>query len=507
MLWMSAFAGHGKAGQRIALIVTNQAYTHIPRLKNTHRDGDLLKTALEKVGFTVWVERDTADERTLIEAIGEHLKRLEKAGPDTVGFFYYSGHGAAYKGENYLLPAHAPITHAAQLPLWAVKLEKVMESLSRAGEQSIVVFDACRDTGLESADKAAVKGLAPVHEQSGLLVAFATGPGSVAADENLYARALAETLVQPDLDVAQVFRRVREKVEKETKGAQKPEHLDRLYKDFYFISTKPEADCIGLELLAGTEKICRRPGDADEFKDCLTCPEMVLVQAGEFTMGNSGFEFWSNRKPAHKVFISRPFAVSRFTVTFDEWDACVAAGGCNGYAPGDEGWGRLNRPVINVSWQDAKAYVAWLSQHTGKPYRLLSEAEREYVTQDGQWRYPEDCNCVHYKLVPVQDHNGIFQVGRARLAKEQTLPVEEFNPNKWGLYQVHGNVAEWVEDCWNSSFDGAPRDGTAWTAGNCKYRVIKGSSWNSEADEASMRNSGKVKQRDSETGFRVARSF
>ncbi len=121
------------------------------------------------------------------------------------------------------------------------------------------------------------------------------------------------------------------------------------------------------------------------FKDCPVCPEMVVVPAGMLTMGSpeTEQERLKIEDPLHDVNIPKPFAVGRFTVTFSEWDACVADGGCGGYMPEDQGWGRGDRPVINVNWNDAKAYVAWLSNKTGKAYRLLSEAEREYVTRAG----------------------------------------------------------------------------------------------------------------------------
>ena len=129
----------------------------------------------------------------------------------------------------------------------------------------------------------------------------------------------------------------------------------------------------------------------DTFKECANCPEMMVVPAGSFTMGSptSEPEHSADEGPQHMVTIARQFAVGRFEVTFDEWDACAADGGCNSYKPSDEGWGRGRRPVINVSWDDAKAYVAWLSKKTGKSYRLLSGAEYEYATRAGtQTAYP-----------------------------------------------------------------------------------------------------------------------
>jgi hypothetical protein len=122
-------------------------------------------------------------------------------------------------------------------------------------------------------------------------------------------------------------------------------------------------------------------GKTEWFKDHELGPEMVVVPAGEFLMGSTDGD--EDEEVVHKVVIPSPFAVGRFAVTFAEWDACVAVGGCNGYRPDDEGWGRDRRPVINVSWDDAKLYIDWLNAKTGKAYRLLSEAEREYVTRAG----------------------------------------------------------------------------------------------------------------------------
>jgi formylglycine-generating enzyme required for sulfatase activity len=176
--------------------------------------------------------------------------------------------------------------------------------------------------------------------------------------------------------------------------------------------------------------------------------------------------------PQHRVTFARPFAVGKFPVTFDEWDACAADGGCDGYRPDDQGWGRGRRPVINVSWNDIKSYVAWLSKKTGKPYRLLSEAEYEYATRAGtQTRYPwgdeigkGNANC-----------NGCG----SQWDGKQTAPVGSFAPNQFGLYDMIGNVGEWVEDCAHDNYDGAPSDGSAWTEA-CKsdQRVTRSSSWN-----------------------------
>jgi formylglycine-generating enzyme required for sulfatase activity len=243
----------------------------------------------------------------------------------------------------------------------------------------------------------------------------------------------------------------------------------------------------------------------DIFKECDQCPVMVAVPAGSFTMGSAAGDRDSkpSEYPRHQVTIAKSFAVGQFAVTFDEWDACAADGGCNGYKPSDAYWGRGQRPAIYVSWHDAQAYTTWLSRKTGKRYRLLNEAEREYVTRAGTtsrfWSGSSiPANGVNY--------NDASQTAGQGAYRAKTLPVDSFRSNPWGLYQVYGNVAEWVEDCWHENYSGAPSDGTAWS-GTCSDRVIRGASWWSHSGLGSAnRNKAGAGDRTNYIGFRVARS-
>jgi len=253
------------------------------------------------------------------------------------------------------------------------------------------------------------------------------------------------------------------------------------------------------------------PGHPDDvLKECDKCPEMIVVPAGSFTMGSpeSEQDRTFDEVPQHKVTIGKHFAVGRFAVTFGEWDACVADGGCAGHKPADEGWGRGRRPVINVSWDDAKAYVAWLSRKTGKTYRLLSEAEREYVTRAGTttpfwWGSTISTEQANY--------NGLYTYGGGSKGeyRKRTLPVDSFQPNPWGLYQVHGNVWEWVEDCHHDSYAGGPSDGSAWTTGVCSHRVLRGGSWfgGPRFLRAAARVGFTPVLRSEDFGFRLARTL
>jgi formylglycine-generating enzyme required for sulfatase activity len=201
------------------------------------------------------------------------------------------------------------------------------------------------------------------------------------------------------------------------------------------------------------------------------------------------------------VTIARPFAVGKFAVTFNQWDACVADGGCNGYRPADQGWGRGNHPVINVNWSDAKAYAEWLSRKTGKTYRLLSEAEREYVTRAGT----KTTFWWGSSITPKQaNYNGKGEY------RGRTVPVDNFEANPWGLFNVHGNVWDWTEDCWNgTSNQGNPGNGSARTTGDCMYRVVRGGSWyNGPHDvRAAVRYGSTSDDRDNLAGFRLARAL
>lgn len=221
----------------------------------------------------------------------------------------------------------------------------------------------------------------------------------------------------------------------------------------------------------------------ETFRDCQTCPEMTVVPSGAFVMGAAGDE--PERLPGEvqvNVTFPRPFAVSRYHVTFDEWQTCVAGGGCkSNKRPVDRGWGRGRRPVINVSWSDAGEFVQWLSAKTGKTYRLLSEAEIEYVTRAGTttpfwWGSNVTPEQANYDWRTAYG-NGPTQAGK----KQGTIPVDAYQPNPWGLHQVHGNVYTWTLDCFNDSNAGHPGTPAARTTGECEYRMIRGGAWTSHA--------------------------
>ncbi len=207
--------------------------------------------------------------------------------------------------------------------------------------------------------------------------------------------------------------------------------------------------------------------------------------------------------PQHNVSVSA-FAIGKYEVTWDQWDACVRAGGCSSAEQdkmsggADNGWGRGNRPVMRVTWNDAKAYVAWLNgKVSGSPYRLPSEAEWEYAARAGT-------TSAYYTGASISTSQANFN---NTLSKTQG--VGSYSPNAFGLYDMAGNVWEWVEDCYHDTYAGAPSDGSAWTSGACTYRVLRGGSWGSDPRylRSADRNGDTPTYRSGVIGFRIARTL
>jgi formylglycine-generating enzyme required for sulfatase activity len=204
------------------------------------------------------------------------------------------------------------------------------------------------------------------------------------------------------------------------------------------------------------------------------------------------------------VTIRQPFAVGKFEVTFAEWDACVASGGCR-HKPGDEGWGRGKRPVIYVSWDDTKEYTAWLSNKTGKTYRLLTEAEWEYAARAGTTTRYSFGN----ELSSAQA-NTAAQAFNEKKGQRLTVAVGQYPGNAFGLHDMHGNVCEWVQDCYKDSYDGAPSDGRAAPETSGCSRVLRGGSWSMGRQflRAASRTGGYPPgNRAGFSGFRLARTL
>ena len=282
------------------------------------------------------------------------------------------------------------------------------------------------------------------------------------------------------------------------------------------------------------EAEARRKQPGTTFRDCPECPEMVVVPAGSFRMGSPPSEErrGDDEGPVRRVTIAEPFAVGKYEVTLGEFarfveatersmgNACWTYGGRkwkerSGFHWRRPGFGQTDaHPVVCVDWIDARAYVAWLSEKTGKRYRLLSESEWEYAARGGtrtsrHWGEGASGQCGYANGADrtAKSRYGGWTVADCDDGHVWTAPVGTFTANGFGLYDVHGNVWEWVEDCYNESYAGAPSDGSAWESGNCSLRDLRGGAWDTRPRglRSASRFGGGTGLRNIVIGFRVAR--
>lgn len=223
------------------------------------------------------------------------------------------------------------------------------------------------------------------------------------------------------------------------------------------------------------------------------CPDMVVLPARRFLMGSPEEVGYDAEHPQHEVVLTRNFALARCPATFEEYGYFCEQTGRK--RPSDEGWDRGWRPVINVSWKDTQAYCAWLSQTTEQDYRLPSEAEWEYACRAGT-------------TTPYAFGDQITNKD-ANFLGSQTTEVGHYPANPWGLHDMHGNIWEWIEDCWNKTYDDAPTDGSAWLQGDCSTRIVRGGSWISPPEllRSAYRNWIRSEFPTNYIGFRVARKL
>jgi formylglycine-generating enzyme required for sulfatase activity len=520
------------AEKRVALVVGNDRYANLPdreQLRKAVNDAHAVGGALRQIGFDV-VSGENLGRQAMIDKLDEAARRLSAG--DTV-FFFFAGHGVAIDGVNYILPADVPDVDKGQVTRLtgaAVREDDITAALMRSGARvAVVVLDACRDNPFGAAGTRGVggeRGLAPHEPAGGVFTLYSASRGQAALDRlsgddgnpnSVFTRVLVPALTRRGLDLPALAVSVREEVARtaQTVGhTQRPAYYDETVGGPIYLAglpppvpaaaapvaqapaqvaavappvapAVPAADCGAVAVTVAWSARSAHPLSRPEecalqrkvvFKECEKCPEMVVVPAGSFAMGSPATEGKRkpNEGPQTQVTFASAFAVGRFAVTFDEWDACVASGGCSRAA--DDGKPRGNYPVVNVSWDDTQAYVAWLTRTTGSPYRLLSEAEREYVTRAETttpfwWGASISTSQANYD--GTQDPYG----GEKGPYRQAAQPVGQFAANPFGLYQVHGNVNEWVIDCWNDNYPGTATNGAPRIASNCGRRVMRGGSW------------------------------
>ena len=536
--------GHNAYADKYALVIGNNKYSEAP-LSNPVNDARLMQQTLQKLGFKV-TKLENAEYREMKAAIldfGTVAKNAE------VALFYFAGHGVQDdRRANWLLPVDAKVKKQADLDLEGLPVLSLISQIEQSDARvGLVILDACRNNPYERTRQGNSRGLSRENAPSGTIIAYATEPDNTANDgdgENgLYTKHLAKYLGEPGLEIKKVFEKTAIAVEKESNRKQRPREDIGLRGDFYLASavnnsgssSQPQTQA------AASKKVIVETNDwvaGRQFRDCEGCPEMVVIPSGNFWMGrsaddqrlpnNAGWKKTDSELPRRLVNISS-FAIGTKEVSKGEFALFVRSTGYLTEAEKGDGcfvyflWEKVkdrsrswrnvgfaqddDHPVVCVSWKDAMAYVRWLSEKTGKGYRLPSEAEWEYAARAGSqtmfwWGNSIDTSQANY------DGSSAFNGGSRSEDRPKTVPVDSFSANTFGVYNVHGNVWEWVQDCWNKSYQGAPTDGRAWESGECNSRVIRGGGWNAVPENlrSAIRFGDITELSINDNGFRVART-
>jgi formylglycine-generating enzyme required for sulfatase activity len=485
-------------GKRMVLLIGNDQYQFERTLKNPGHDITLLKKVFEEnLGFDTVVSKPNLTMANMSRAIDAFVKSADGKQIESV-VFYFSGHGMmAENRENFLLPIDAQIDNDGPLAMRskAVSATLVQEQLEKLGANvTLLILDACRDG--PGKGKSGVKGLAISGGGDEVLVAYATKANAIAQDGDglysPYAEALAEALRQVDLPILKQLDNVSDAVRKKF-PRQKPTRYGLLRTDAYLVPDAAARHAASAALTQGVTKTGLVP--AMPVPNCDFCPEMVAIPGGSFMMGDDGW--FGDEKPAHQVTV-RAFMLSKYEVTQGQWKEVMGTNPSRFKDCGD------TCPVESVSWDEAQAYVQKLNAKTGGKYRLPSEAEWEYAGRasgTGQWSSGND--------EPQLGKYAWYSENSQENGNYTTHPVGLKGKNKFGLHDMHGNVWEWVEDCYHANYNGAPVDGSAWTK-NCggkePARVLRGGGWPSPAQYArsACRSPARPSRQDANTGFRLA---
>ncbi len=536
----------GLSASRVALVIGNSTYTP-GALRNPVNDATDMAAALKQVGFTVTLLRD-ADKAQIDSAVDTLTQQLRQ-GPETVGLFYFAGHGTLVDGHNYLLPVGTTINTRTDVKHRAVAAEWVLERMEETGNAlNLLILDACRDNPFARQWRSGQQGLGTMSPGQGkqTLIAFATLPGKVAADlsggrNSPYTTHLLQHLGAPGLDVGEVFQRVRVGVKRDTGGQQTPQEWTTMEGKFYlgaapevvtaprlperdpeeaawqmveqsthvedvkaFVQAYPKgrfATAAALKLrqlqraAAGTQVAVGVPPEpvtssGKTLRNALGM-EFVRIPAGELRMGSEDKNAYDDEKPVHTVRLTRAFYLGKYEVTQGQWQEVM--GSNPSLSTGD-----ANRPVEQVSWDDVQAFLQRLNaREGGTPYRLPTEAEWEYAARAG--------STTAYSFGTDAQQLGAYAWHSAN-AGSTTHPVGQKQPNAWGLHDMHGNVLEWVQD-WYGAYTAAPAVDPQGPAAGA-YRVVRGGSWLGSAGGCRSASRGEAPPglRDGGLGVRLLRT-
>ena len=499
------------AQPRAALIIGNAAYQGIP-LTNPVNDARDMADALKRLGFAVTLLTE-ADRRSMIEAIQAFGDTLTDG---SAALVYFSGHGLQSQGSNYLIPLGANIKKEADIEFETVDANRILAHLQEANGKGVnmLILDACRDNPFKGFMKSAKSGLAQMDAPTGSLIVYATAPNTAALDDpngknSIYTRRLLDALREtPTLNVLEMLIRVRKQVMKDTSDRQLPWEAGSLTDLFYFADAAPTPPPVPAETPTpqivyvevtptpqpeqptptpqivyvevtptprastplSVTSCWRNETPGATCKEPTTGMEFVYVPGGKFEMGCGKKEQGcsNDEKPRHKVKVNG-FWIGKYEVTQAQWVAIM--GNNPSYFKG------ADYPVEQVSWNDAQAFLKKLNVTPSQSplnqggqrrvFRLPTEAEWEYAARaktQTAYSFGDD---------PSQLNNYAWHSANSG---GTTHSVGQKQPNKFGLYDMHGNVWEWVTDTYHKNYKDSPKDDSAWVGGG-SFRVLRGGSW------------------------------
>jgi len=525
----------GKGESRIALVIGNGAYKE-GILKNPVNDAADMAATLKDSGFYVSV-LENGNQRQMEDAIRSFGDRLRDQGG--VGLFYYAGHGIQYQGSNYLIPVGARISSESDVKYEAVDAGRVLGKMEDAGNGlNIVILDACRNNPFARSFRSAEQGLARMDAPTGSIIAYATSPGSVAADgtgrNGLYTGFLLKYLQQPGLTIEQMFKKVRQAVLRQTGSKQTPWESSSLTGNFYFtkgegstpapVAQSTNADAVlwkvvtdgntisdyefflekypesnyaavaqlkirqlkrdgstGADASIGNQSSSQSP--LQSYTDSVTGMEFVYVPKGCFQIGSPSGEDGRDEDegPVHEVCIDG-FYLGKYEVTNAEYRKFKSSHNSKDYK--GKSLNGDSQPAVYVSWDDAREYARWLTGKTGKNFRLPTEAEWEYGARGGTstsrfWGDSPNSACKYSNVADktAKRNWSDWTVHYCDDGYAVAAPVGSFNANDFGLYDMLGNVWEWCNDWYGENYYGtSPRDNPVGPSSG-KNRVFRGGGW------------------------------
>ena len=469
------------ADSRTALVIGNSSYKSAP-LQNPVNDASDISSVLRKLGFDVILKKN-ASKKVMLDAFRQFGRKLAAS---EIGIFYFAGHGMQINGINYLIPVNNNIQEESEVEFEAIDAGRILNKMENAGNAlNIVILDACRNNPFKRSFRTSKKGFAQMDAPLGTVIAYATSPGSVAADgdgrNGTYTESLLKNLQISNLDVQKMFNRIGLDVMKKTNKKQVPWVSTTPFPDYYLAMGKQPVPKVKPVRPQPVAPSFSAPDKGDTYTDPITGMEFVWIEGGCYQMGSNSGD--PDEKPVHRVCLDG-FWMAKYEVTNEQYRQFKPNHNSATYK--GVNFNRAKQPVVYVSWNDAEKFIKWLNRKTGQQFSLPTEAQWEYACRAGTstqcyWGDNENDACKYanvYDITSKSKFSFKWSHHNCTDGYAGTAPGGSFSPNNFGLYDMHGNVSEWCEDVYDEKAYSKHVVNNPLRTSGSKYCVIRGGSWN-----------------------------